>query len=646
MCGIAGAYCFSGKDGISFGYLIESMTQTLVHRGPDAYGSFIDQHVGIALGHRRLAIRDLTSTGAQPMESSCGRYVIVYNGEIYNHLEITADLEKNGRTLVGTSDTAVIVEAIAVWGIDKVLERLIGMFAFGVYDKQDKTLTLARDRLGIKPLYWGKVGGNYIFGSELKALRKAGFWQPVLNRNALASFMRHNYVPAPHTIYNDVFKLEPGQYINITPNSDHTIHTYWSLQNIAAQDKREILKENDDVLIQRLDDLLSKAVKDRMVTDVPIGALLSGGIDSSLVTALMAEQSNSKVSTFSIGFAEEEFNEAPYARQIANEIGTNHNELYAEPSHALDLVEHLPYWYDEPFADSSQIPTALVCELTKEHVTVVLSGDGGDELFAGYNRYPYGLDLWRNTNASPKTMRRALSKLLLSQSPNTYNAISRVIPRRLRINQLGDKVYKYANAMVENDFGDIYRRMISHWHEPSSLVLGSSEYKGKLWDRSVASDFPSVLDRMQFLDTVTYLPDDILTKVDRASMAFSLEARVPLLDHRFVELAWHMPPSMKIRNGITKWSLRQLLYRRIPKKLIDRPKMGFGIPLDKWLRGPLKDWANDLLSYERLSSQGLFNCDMITEKWEAHLKGENWSYPLWNILMFQAWLIANPSVKL
>ncbi len=647
MCGITGIYQFGCGQLIErLQPTIDAMTDTLSHRGPDSRGTWIDREAGVGLGHRRLAIRDLSPAGHQPMVSSCGRYVIAYNGEVYSHREIGQDLAKRGRHLRGTSDTEVILEACAEWGVEQTVERLIGMFAFALFDRQERELYLVRDRLGIKPLYWGQIGNSFFFGSELKALRAVDGWVPKMDRDALAAFMRHNYIPAPHSIYQNVRKLEPGSILRIGREAAPRIHRFWDLRTIVETSLREPAAGSDQELLDRLDNLLRDAVQRRMVADVPLGALLSGGIDSSLVTALMAEQSDRQINTFSIGFQEKEFNEAPYAREIAAHLGTHHTELYVEPGHALDMVEKLPYWYDEPFADSSQIPTALVCELTKKHVTVVLSGDGGDELFAGYNRYTLGLDMWNKASIAPYPVRRALARLMLSQPTSRLDALGRLLPARWRRPQLGSKLHKFANAILLDDPDAMYRRMLSHWHEPDDVVIGAREPKGILWDGSVTRTIPDFLDRMQFLDTVTYLPDDILTKVDRASMSVALEARVPLLDHRVVEMAWQMPQGMKLRDGQSKWALRQILYKRVPRQLIERPKMGFGVPFDQWLRGSLRDWAEHLLDEKRLEGQGVFVSKPIRERWQAHLSGGNWGYPLWNVLMAQAWMDANPEVVL
>jgi asparagine synthase (glutamine-hydrolysing) len=647
MCGIAGIYNFSaGRDRRPLQATLDAMTGTLAHRGPDSSGAWIDANRGVGLGHRRLAIRDLTPTGHQPMVSACQRYVITYNGEVYSHREIGVDLEKCGRRMRGTSDTEIILEACAEWGVVTAVKRLIGMFAFALYDREEHALYLVRDRLGIKPLYWGLFHGQLIFGSELKALRAAKIWEPRLDRNALAACMRHGYIPAPHSIYLGVQKLEPGCMLRLGGQGIPEIAKFWDLRGIAERGCRAPLQGPDGELLGQLDDLLRDAVQRRLVADVPLGSLLSGGIDSSLVSALMAEQSDRPINTFSIGFQEQEFNEAPYARAIAKHLGTQHTELYVEPGHALGLVEKLPYWYDEPFADSSQIPTALVCELTGKHVSVVLTGDGGDELFAGYNHYALGLGLWEKANLAPPALRKLGAHAILSQPHTRLDRLGKCIPRRWRPAQLGMKMHKFASAILLDDPDSRYWRMLSHWHEPDAIVIGAHESKGIQWDETVKNSIPNFLDRMQFLDTVTYLPGDILTKVDRASMSVALEARMPLLDHRVVELAWNMPRRMKLRDGQSKWALRQLLYKRVPRRLIDRPKMGFGVPLDQWLRGPLREWAGNLLGGQRLERQGLFAAGPIRERWQAHLDGANWGYSLWNVLMAQAWIDANPEVKL
>jgi asparagine synthase (glutamine-hydrolysing) len=647
MCGIAGILLTGdGGQRVDLQSGVDAMTDSLVHRGPDSRGTWLDQQAGVALGHRRLAIRDLSPAGHQPMVSSCGRFVIVYNGEVYSHREIAADLVAVGRTPRGSSDTEVILEACAEWGVARTVARLIGMFAFAIYDRQSRELVLARDRLGIKPLYWGLFDRMFLFGSELKALRKVPGWRASVDRDALAAFMRHNYIPAPRSIYQGVAKLEPGTLLRLDAAGAVSTERFWDLRQVVARGLEAPVRLEPAEQVERLDELLRDAVGRRMIADVPLGALLSGGIDSSLVTALMAEQSAQPINTFSIGFHEKGYDEAPFARRIAERLGTRHTELYVDPSHALGLVDSLPHWYDEPFADSSQLPTAVVCELTRRHVTVVLSGDGGDELFAGYNRYTLGLDMWNRANVAPPAVRRALSKLLRAQPTTRLDALGSLLPPRWRRQQMGIKLHKFAAAIQVDDPDAMYRRMLSHWHEPDEIVVGAREAKGILWDPSVARTVPDFLDRMQFLDTVTYLPDDILTKVDRASMRVGLEARVPLLDHRVVEFAWQLPRQSKLRDGQGKWALREVLYKRVPRELIERPKMGFGVPIDSWLRGPLRDWAENLLDERRLRQQELLDPAPIRQRWHAHLAGENWAYPLWNVLMAQSWLDANPGTSL
>lgn len=647
MCGIAGFMRLSRSAlDLPSPAILDAMTDALAHRGPDSRGTWHDEGRGVGLGHRRLSIRDLSPLGAQPMTSSCGRLVLIFNGEIYSHSEIAAELAATGRPLKGTSDTEIMVEAMAEWGVEAVLPKLIGQFAIAVYDRETGALTLARDRLGIKPLYWANMQGVLMFGSELKPLREIPGWSPQIDRGALAAYMRHNYIPAPHTIYKGVAKLEPGCLLVADAKGRIESQRYWELRPIVETAIGERTDGSSDCEreLDELDSLLSDAVERRMVSDVPLGCLLSGGIDSSLVTALMQENASAPINSFSIGFSEQGFDEAPFAKRIADHLGTNHTELYVEPDHALSLVDRLPHWYDEPFADSSQIPTLMVCELTKRHVTVVLSGDGGDELFAGYNRYHIGLDMWRRAGLAPTVVRKAIAHGLLRQPERRLDALGRLLPQRYRRNQMGDKIHKFAHAILHEDPDDMYRRMITHWPDPEAVVIAGHEPKGILWDETVRQSVPDFLDRMQFLDTVTYLPDDILTKVDRASMAVSLEARVPLIDHRVVEKAWAMPQSMKLRNGEAKWALRQLLLRRVPRELIERPKMGFGVPLGDWLRGPLKDWAENLLDEKRLREQNLFAVAPIRGRWQDHLDGANWSYSLWNVLMAQAWLDANPGV--
>jgi asparagine synthase (glutamine-hydrolysing) len=648
MCGIAG-FLETRANGMAAedrNAVLARMTDALRHRGPDDRGFWCDAEAGVWLGHRRLSIVDLSPAGHQPMVSQCGRFVIAYNGEIFSHREMRAELEAAGCTFRGHSDTEVMLEAISRWGLDATLPRLIGMFAIALWDRADKTLTLVRDRVGIKPLYWLDTGGLVLFGSELKALREHPGWTPEVDRDAIAAFMRHNYIPAPFSVYRDVRKLEAGCYAVFSRERPPRHVRYWDLREVVGAGQRQRRQVDDAQAIDTMEALLRDSVKRRMVADVPLGALLSGGIDSSLVTALMQAQSAQRVRTFSIGFSEAGYDEAPFAKAIAQHLGTEHTELYVEPNHALDIIPRLSQWWDEPFADSSQIPTYLVCELTRRHVTVVLSGDGGDEVFCGYTRYLLGAQLWSRMHRLPPALRRLLARTIRSVSPAAWERLAGVLPARLRPPHVGARAHKFADGLDRTDPDAVYLQMLSHWHEPTVVVLGSREARGRLWDADARTVVPNFVERMQYLDTLTYLPDDILTKVDRASMAVALEARVPLLDHRVVEAAWRLPLHMKLRDGKGKWMLRQILSRHVPPSLFERPKMGFGVPIDRWLRGPLRDWAEHLLGETRLRAQGLLDPAPIRARWQAHVEGSaNWAYPLWNVLMLQSWIDRNPGVR-
>ncbi len=623
------------------------MTNQLVHRGPDDSGAWVDAHTGIALGTRRLAIVDLSPAGHQPMVSRSGRFVITYNGEVYNFRELRKELEPRGHTFRGHSDTEVILAAVEEWGLKEATKRFVGMFAFALWDRQERALHLVRDRLGIKPLYYGWAGATFLFGSELKALRAHPAFRPEINRDALALQMRYSYVPQPYSIHQGIYKLPQGCILTLPasnlPCVDHARPCpYWSAKEVAEHGEADAYRGSEGEAAEQFDTLLREAVRLRMIADVPLGAFLSGGIDSSTVVALMQAQSTRPVKTFTIGFYEETYNEAVHAKAVAAHLGTDHTELYVTPEETLTVVPKLPDLYDEPFADSSQIPTYLISALARRHVTVSLSGDGGDELFGGYPRYLRTRTFRRALRSLPSPGRRLFASLLKAPSLASYNrALSLLRPLFDRFGRpapVGEKMHRLAELLTVGPEG-IYLHFVSHWKRPTDLVLGSNEPLTVLTDFSQHAALSDFLQQMMFLDLVTYLPDDILAKVDRASMGVSLEARVPILDHRVVEFVARLPVSMKIRNGQGKWLLRQVLYRYVPKDLVERPKMGFGVPLDSWLRGPLRDWAEGLLNEDRLRREGFFKPEPIRKCWAEHLAGtRNWQEALWNVLMFQAWV--------
>jgi asparagine synthase (glutamine-hydrolysing) len=616
---------------------ILAMTATLAHRGPDDAGVWMDKESGVALGHRRLSILDLTPEGRQPMHSSSGRFVVVFNGEIYNFRELREDL-CNSYRFRGSSDTEVILAAFERWGVRDAIEQFNGMFALAAWDVKHRVLYLARDRAGEKPLYYSWAGSTFLFGSELKALRAHRAFRGEIDRNALALFLRHSYVPTPYSIYSGVCKLPPGTILRLTRNyqgGESLSITYWSAKEVVERGRRATTQKTDGRdATDQLDHLLSDAIRLRMRSDVPVGAFLSGGVDSSAVVALMQKQSGASVRTFTIGFHEESYNEAVYARKIAGHLGTDHTELYLTSSEAASVIPRLPAMYDEPFADSSQIPTFLVSELARRHVIVSLSGDGADELFGGYTRYQWGERLWQKFGWIPVAARKIFARILLNISPRFWESSLGWI----KVTRPADKIQKLAAVISHNTPEELYLGLVSHFNHPTELVAEAFEPPTLLtepmhWPRD--QDF---LQRMMFLDMVTYLPDDILVKLDRASMAVGLEARVPFLDHRIIEFAWQLPLSMKIRHGQGKWVLRQVLNKYVPNALIDRPKCGFGVPLHQWLRGPLREWAEELLDGARLRREGYFDPVPINRQWAEHLSGKhNWMPQLWNVLMFQAW---------
>jgi asparagine synthase (glutamine-hydrolysing) len=640
MCGITGYWSNLSRRAWDAQTVIDAMTASIAYRGPDDSQSWLDQSAGISLGHRRLSIIDLSPAGRQPMLSADGRYVMVYNGEIYNHRDMRAELEAVNAAPKwrGHSDTEVLLAAIGHWGLQGALERSNGMFAMALWDKQSHELTLARDRMGEKPLYYGKMKNSFLFGSELKALTAHPDFEKHLDRNALTLFLRHNYIPSPHSIWKGILKLPQAHYVVIGANGTKVGEPicYWDF-NSAVYRGQNAPKIDEPQVHRDFEMLLKDAVLKRMDADVPMGAFLSGGIDSSTIAALMQAQSSRPVRTFSMGFHEKAYNEAEHGKAIAAHLGTDHTELYVSPENALALVPQLAHIWDEPFADSSQIPTLLLCELTRKYVTVSLSGDAGDELFGGYNRYFQATRLQQALARWPKGLRQFGA--WASRQPRVGNIVGMlndVLPSRYRQMAVRDRLPKLASLLETNSEDALYRRLVSHFEQPETIVIGAHEPKTLLDQHVFASlDFAH---RMMALDSLTYLPDDILVKVDRASMAVSLEARVPFLDHRLVEFAWTLPLSAKITGSTGKHIVRELLYKYVPKSLVDRPKMGFGVPIEAWLRGPLKPWAEALLDEHRLRQDGIFHPEPILKMWHEHKHGlRRWHSQLWTILMFQAW---------
>ncbi|NYT86897.1 asparagine synthase (glutamine-hydrolyzing) [Pollutimonas harenae] len=627
MCGIVGVW--GGL--VDKQVVIEASCRRIHHRGPDSNGYWADEPAGLALGHVRLAIQDLTEAGHQPMTSACGRYVLVLNGEIYNHLDLRKRLDDQGRAPAwrGHSDTETVLAGFVAWGVHETLQAATGMFALALWDRQTRRLVLARDRMGEKPLYMGYAGSNFVFASELKALVGIPGFNKDIDRRALSLLMRHNYIPAPFSIYRGIGKLEPGTWLELSEQdlqrrSVPDAKIWWSALQVSQYAQESPLAfESDLQAVDALEAVLGQAVRGQMISDVELGAFLSGGVDSSMVVALMQKHNAQAVRTFSIGFDDPAFNEAEYAKAVAAHLGTLHTELYVSAADALDVVPSLPELYDEPFADSSQIPTALVTRMTRQHVTVALSGDGGDELFGGYSRYVRAQQWWNRRQAVPAGLRGPLA------------AVARAGVGILAPGHRRDQLDKLSEVLGAAHEGEFYRQFVSYWKDPAQVVIGAEL-------PSTPFDAPSRLglfERMMLLDALTYLPDDILVKVDRAAMAASLETRVPMLDHHVFEFAQRLPSSYKRRGGQGKWLLRQVLYRHVPAHMIDRPKKGFSVPMAAWLRGPLKDWGAALLDPVRLKREGLFHAEPIVQKWSEHQSGKrNWSTHLWGVLMTQAWL--------
>lgn len=665
MCGITGV--FGDTHGQSIKDVVEAMAAVLVHRGPDDDGVWVDDKVNLGLGHRRLAILDLSTNGHQPMLSEDNRYALAFNGEIYNHLELRNELQKAQVRVAlqqwrGHSDTETLLACFSNWGVEKTLERTVGMFAIALWDRLEKKLYLARDRFGEKPLYYGWVNGTFIFGSELKALRRfPGFANPI-DRDVLALYMRFNYVPAPYSIFQNIFKLEPGCLLTVGTNAtrhspgstptapmsdkDFILSRWWSLESIVTNGAQNQIRDEFEA-IEMLESALKESIHLQSIADVPLGAFLSGGVDSSCIVALMQAHSDSPVKTFTIGFEEGGFNEAVYAKAVAQHLGTEHVELYMSSSDALSIIPDLPQLYDEPFADSSQIPTHLVCRQARSQMKVALSGDAGDELFGGYNRYFWAQKIWNKVSWLPQPIRSGLANAISLVSPSSWDILARPVnaclPPHRRFSLLGDKAHKLASRLRNvHDLDDLYFSLVSEWRDPANVVVGAQEPETLLNDRNQRPGRAEHEHRMMYWDAMTYLPDDILCKVDRAAMGISLETRVPFLDHRIAELAWRMPLNMKIRNGQGKWILRQVLYKYVPRDLIERPKAGFGVPVGEWLSGPLREWAESLLDESRLRKEGYFNPMPVRQKWAEHKAGmRNWTQSIWAVLMFQTWLERN-----
>lgn len=641
MCGLSGFWARS-PTAMDSGSVASAMADRLRHRGPDDGGVWLDPEAGVALAHRRLAIVDLSDAGRQPMASADGRWVVAYNGEIYNHLELRKRLEADGLAPAwrGHSDTETLLATVEAWGVQDALARSVGMFALALWDRRQRTLWLARDRAGEKPLYYGWQGETFLFGSELKALRAHASFGASVDRGALALLLRHGYVPGPHTIYSGICKLPPGSWLRLRHDEHHARPVaYWSLAEVAERGLADPFPGSEVEAVDELERRLGAAVRSQMVADVPLGALLSGGIDSSLIVSLMQAASRRPVRTFTIGFDEKAYDEAVHARAIAAHLGTEHTELRLSAGDALGVIPKLPDMYDEPFADSSQLPTHLVMKLARQHVTVALSGDAGDEFFGGYNRYFLGPSVWRRMERIPARLRPVMAAGLTAIPASLLNRAMGPLTRRAGVALPGDKAHKLGRRLRDvQGIDDLYVALVSDWPADELPVPRCPIPPNLVDDRARWPRFADPVARMMALDAMTYLPDDVLVKVDRAAMAVSLETRAPFLDRDVMEFAWTLPVSMKVRQGRGKWVLRGLLDRHVPRSLVDRPKMGFAIPIDDWLRGPLRDWAEALLDERRLASEGYLEPRVIRSAWGRHLRGEGSSGSrLWPVLMFQAW---------
>ncbi len=649
MCGIVGLFS-EGRSQDELSNTCSGMSDCLAHRGPDDSGTWVASNTNLAFGHRRLSILDLSAHGHQPMHSSSSRFTIVFNGEIYNYRELHAELKKCGHTFRGHSDTEVLLAAFEEWGIEQTLQRANGMFAIAVWDNSLEELTLARDRIGIKPLYYGWYNNSFGFASELGAFSADSNFPKDISPDTAALFFRYNYIPSPYSIYDSHFKLPPGSTLTLSraslrekPNSfspfagrsNCSPKRYWNLESLVAASSREALTDYEPTK-KKLNDLLLSSISYRMLSDVPVGAFLSGGIDSSLVVGCMQKVSTQPVRTFSIGFQEGGYDEAPYAREIAQHLNTDHTEIYVTSRDALDLIPSIASSYSEPFSDSSQIPTLLLSKLTREHVTVALSGDGGDELFGGYERYLLAAQVnsWLRRFPYPlRTLAQIIPQPLASLG---YSLLRPILPKRFQSLRTGDMFSRGAEMLSRQTPAEMYRSLIAHWYDSASLISNAKEIEREPFFLENYPPFADDFERFAYIDMHTYLPEDILTKVDRASMTYSLEARTPLLDHRIIEFSWTLPPAWKIQDRNQKFILKDLLEQYVPSHLFERPKMGFGIPLASWLRQDLREWIEPLLSVKALEDSGL-NPKRIRKLWNEHLKGNDWHYQLWDVIIYQQW---------